>query len=90
MLTHHDIKFVVHSCARLSTCHKQEHGDVVEYIAKYLKSTSETGMLFHPKKNNAFKVHADANFSGDWLKGYVEFDHGAAKSRVGWIITYAY
>ena len=44
---------------------------------------------FHPKKNEAFKVYADANFAGNWFKEYAEFDPAAAKSRSGWVITYA-
>ena len=65
MLTRPDIQFVVHSCARYSTCPKQEHGEAVKYIAQYLKGTSEIGMLFHPKKNEAFRVYADANFASN-------------------------
>ena len=88
-LTHPDMQYAVHSCAIFSTCPKQEHGYAVEYIAKHLKGTSKIGMLFHPKKNEAFKVYADSDFSGDWLKEYAEFDPATAKSRLGWIITYA-
>ena len=61
MLTCHDIQLAVHSCARYSNCPKQEHGEAVKYIARYLKGTLEVGMLFHPKKNDAFRVYGDAN-----------------------------
>ena len=31
----------------------------------------------------------DANFASNWLKEYVKFDPAMAKSRSGWVITYA-
>ena len=83
MFMYPDIQFVVHSCARYSTCPKQEHGEAVEYIARYLKGTSEVGMLFHSKKNEPFRAYADANFAGNWLKEYAEFNPATAKSRSG-------
>ena len=68
-------------CVRFSTCPKKEHGDVVEYIARYLKITSESDMLFHPKMNEAFNVDADADFADNWLKEYADFDPATVKSR---------
>ena len=68
MLMHPGIQFVLHLCARFSTCPKQEHGDAIKYLSRYLKGTSEIAMLFHPKKNEVFKVYADADFAGNWLK----------------------
>ena len=87
MLMCADIQFAVYSCARYSTCPKQEHGEAIEYITRYLKGTSEVGMLFHPKKIEAFKVYVDANFAGNWLKEYAEFDHAMTISRSGLVMT---
>ena len=33
-------------------------------------------------------MYADADFSGNWLKDYAEFDLTTVKSRSGWVITY--
>ena len=44
-------------------------------------------MLFHPKRNEAFKVYADADFTSNWLKEYGEFDPAMAKSNPGWVIS---
>ena len=88
MLKIPDIQFAVHSCARFSTCTKQEHEDAVEFIAKNLKGTSKIGMLFYHKKNEAFKVYADADCSGNnWLKKYAECDPAIVKFRLGWILN---
>ena len=46
-------------------------------------------MLFHSKENEAFRVYADADFAGNWLKEYAKFDLTMAKSISGWFITYA-
>ena len=88
-LTRPDIQFAVHSCARFSTCAKYEHGEALEYIARYLKGTADLGITLHPKHDEGFRGYADADFVYNWLKEYVEFDPTTAKSRSGWVITYA-
>ena len=89
MLMCHDIQFVAHSCARYSTFPKQKHEEVVEYIDRYLKGMSKVEMPFHPKRNEAFNQSTDADFTGNWLQEYVKSDPTMAKSRSGWVITYA-
>jgi hypothetical protein len=88
-LTRPDIAYAVHQCARFSTCPKKEHGDAIEYICKYLKGTPHIGITLKPIKNQGFRVYADADFSGNWIKNYPAIDPSTAKSRSGWIITYA-
>ena len=81
-LTRPDIQFAVHSCARFSTCAKYEHGEALEYIARYLKGTADLGITLHPKHDEGFRGYADADFVYNWLKEYVEFDPTTAKSRL--------
>ena len=59
-----------------------------QIFCRYLKGKSEIGMLFCPKKNEALKLYAYADFAGNWLKEYTEFDPATAKSRSGWVITF--
>lgn len=88
-LTHPEIAFAVHACARFSTCPKKEHGEAVEYIARYLKTVADQGIKLHPRRNQGFECYADADFSGNWMKEYAQFDPTTAKSRSGWVILYA-
>ena len=57
-----DIQYDVHSYARLSANPKQEHGEAIEYIIRYLKGTQDIGMILHHSNKNVFKVYADADF----------------------------
>ena len=88
-LTRQDIQFVIHSCARISICTKLKHGEALKYITRYLKGTAALGITLHPKQDQGFRVYGDADFGGNWLKEYAEFDLITAKSRSGGFITYA-
>ena len=70
----------VHACARFSINPKQEHGEAIEYIVKNLKGTQDIGIILHPNKKDAFKVYADADFWGKWIKNYAELDPATANS----------
>ena len=41
----------------------------------------------HPNQDQVFRVYADADLSGNWLKEYAEFDLTTAKYIFGWVIT---
>ena len=69
-----EIQFAIHSCARFSTCDKHEHEEALEYIARYLKGNADLVITLHPKQDQGFKVYADADFAGNWLKEYAKFD----------------
>ena len=45
-------------------------------------------MIFHPKAES-FRVFVDADFSGNWSKDSAEWDTDTARSRSGFVITYA-
>ena len=54
-----------------------------------MKGTADLGITLHSNQDQGFRVYADADFAGNWLKEYAKFDLTTAKSRLGWLITYA-
>jgi hypothetical protein len=53
--TRPDIVYAVHQCARFSSNPRQEHTDAVEYIARYLKGTSDLGLHFKLDTSKSFE-----------------------------------
>eukprot|EP00957_Ditylum_brightwellii_P129794 9900386-Ditylum_brightwellii.AAC.1 len=39
----------------------------MEHLAKYLAAMKVEGLLLEPNMEKCFKVHADANFIGNWM-----------------------
>ena len=67
---------------------KESHEKAVEYIAKYLSSTKDEGIILDPDPNKSVETYADADFAGNWYKPDAEFDVNTARSRTGFILTY--
>ena len=87
--THPELMYSAHSCARFSSNPCNEHGEVIDYIAKYLKNHVDDGIQLTPIRNQGFLVYCDADFAGNWNRQYAMTDPAAAKSRSDWIISYA-
>ena len=60
--------YAVHQCARFVTDPRQDHGDAIEYLVRFLKGTPDKGVNLRPDKSKAFEVYADAYFEGNWNK----------------------
>ena len=89
--TRPDIAVAVHQCARFSSDPKQSHADAVRYFGKYLQGTQDEGIYLDPDDDKSFECWVDADFLGQYVKGAddMELDAMTAKSRTGFIITYA-
>ncbi len=87
--TRPDISFAVHQCARSSSNPKQSHAIAVRYIARYLAGTREKGITLAPTKTKSFECYVDASHAGDWKQQSAANDPVTAKSRTGYVITYA-
>ena len=61
----------------------------MEYIARYLKGTSDLGLSFKPDISKSFECFADTDYCGNWYRSFAETEPSTAKSRSGWIISYA-
>ena len=61
----------------------------MEYIARYLKGTSDLGLSFKPDIPKFFECFSDVNYCGNLSRSFAETDPSTAKSCSGWIISYA-
>jgi hypothetical protein len=89
--TRPDIAVAVHQCARFSSNPKQYHADALRYFGRYLQGTQDQDMILDPKNEKSFECWVDADFLGQYVKGAedMHLDAMMAKSRTGFIITYA-
>eukprot|EP00804_Cyclotella_cryptica_P023589 CCRYP_011926-RA/>CCRYP_011926-RA protein AED:0.24 eAED:0.24 QI:0/-1/0/1/-1/1/1/0/157 len=81
--------YAVHQVAKYSDDPRQEHGEAIVYIMKYLKATRHIGLRFKPDASKGFQCYCDADFAGNWNKEFAETDPSTAKSRNGWVVFYA-
>ncbi len=81
--------YAVHQCARFSNNPKQSHANAVKYLCRYLLATKDKGMILKPDLSKSFEVHVDCDFAGNWVKEDAMNDPSTAKSRSGYIISYA-
>jgi hypothetical protein len=87
--TRPDIMYAVHQVAKYSANPRQEHGEAIIYIVKYLKATRHIGLHFKPDASKGFHCYCDAQFASNWNKEFAETDPSTAKSRSGWMVFYA-
>ena len=87
--TRPDIAYAVHQCARFASDPKKSHGEAVKRIVKYLKGTRDQGLIFKPDATKSFECYVDADFCGNWNRETAEHDASTAKSRTGYVVTFA-
>jgi len=86
--TRPDIAQALHQCARYSADPKVEHGQALTWLGRYLVGTRDKGIIFKPQEQS-FDCHVDADFAGNWNKEEAPDDPDTARSRSGYVITYA-
>ena len=86
--TRSDISYATHQCARFSSCSKKEHGKAVRHIGRYLKGNKTRGTIMSPN-TEGLEMYVDADFAGNWDATEAASDRDTARSRHGYIITYA-
>jgi len=85
-----DIAYAVHKCAQYASDPRKEHGEAVRWLGRYLKGTRDKGTILRPVKGKDLEVYVDADFAGNWnAKEAALNDRDTARSRHGYIITYA-
>jgi hypothetical protein len=60
----------------------------IKMVGRYLMSTSDKGIICTPRKES-FQCYCDADFSGNWEAAIAEHDGSTARSRSGYVVTYA-
>ena len=83
-----EIAYIVHQCARFSISPKLEHSKAIRWLAQYLHSTRDKGMIFHPDTSKGLELFVDADFAGNWDPEETQ-DIDTARSRHGFAIKYA-
>jgi hypothetical protein len=66
--TRPDIAYATHQVARFCEDPKASHGEAIEHIAKYLRDTSDQGIILRPSPEKSFDVFADAEVSKSTLE----------------------
>ena len=84
-----DIAYATHQCARFCVDPKESHVKAVIHLTKYLQGTINDGIILDPKENKSFEAFADADLAGNWNSQTAMDDPSTAKSRTGFVITYA-
>jgi hypothetical protein len=87
--TRADISYATHQCARFCEDPRKEHGDAVRWLSRYLKGTKNRGLVLDPDASKGLEVHVDASFTSDWDPKEALKDKDTARSRHGYVISYA-
>ena len=87
--TRGDLGYSVHQCARFMSKPTRMHGEAVKRIGRYLLGTRNKGFIFKPDEELSFECYVDADYCGNWNSKVIDEDPSSAKSRTGYIITYA-
>jgi hypothetical protein len=80
--TRPDIAYAVHQCARFSAEPKQQHGEAIRWIARYLKGTRDKGIILTPDADEQLEIYVDTDFAGYWDPEGTD-DKDTARSRHG-------
>ena len=86
--TRPDISCAVHQCARFCSKPKAKHAEAVKRIGRYLLETQDKGLIMKPNKNG-MECWVDASHASEWSNKASREDPNTARSRMGYIITYA-
>ena len=87
--TRGDISYATHMLARFCTCPKQEHGAAAKWLGRYLAETKDKGIIMRPDPTKGLELHCDSDFAGAWDPELAGEDIDTARSRHGYIISYA-
>ena len=87
--TRGDISYVTHHVARYVNNPKKEHGEAIKCLVRYLAGTMDKGYVMTPDPSKGVEIYVDASFCQDWDPTLAGQDIDTARSRYGYIITYA-
>jgi hypothetical protein len=86
--TRPDISCAVHQCARHCANPKIQHTAAVKRIGRYLLGTKDKGLIMKPNQEG-MECWVDASHASEWNNKTASSDPNTARSRMGYIITYA-
>ena len=83
-----ELAYAVHQAARFSEMPKKSHTEHVHCIGCFLLGMKTEEIILHPK-DPIFECYADADFCGLWNKETATEDPSTARSRTGYLLTFA-
>jgi hypothetical protein len=86
--TRPDILFSVHQCAHFCSDPRLSHEKAVKRIVRYLKRTSNEGIILRPDSTKGIQCFVDADFASGWTSSDCD-EPSSVYSRAGFIIMYA-
>jgi hypothetical protein len=86
--TRPDISCAVHQCARHCDNPKVQHTIAVKRIGRYLLASKDKGLIMKPNQEG-MECWVDAAHASEWNNKTASDDPNTARSRMGYIITYA-
>ena len=81
------IAYTMHQCARFTVDPKQEHTQAISWLGRYLKFTSDKGIILNPKEERQIEVPVDADFVGNWNKEKTD-DMDTSRYQHGYVIKF--
>ena len=69
--------------------HRAHSARAILFMCKYLCETRNKGIILDLQTEKSLEVYADADFAGNWNKSTAANDVSTAKSRTGYVITFA-
>ena len=86
--TRPEIAMAVHQCVRFNNQPMLSHEQAIKRIAKYLKGTSDQGIVYNPDKTKVIECYVDADFAGGWSQADANNPENVMSST-GFAIYYA-
>jgi hypothetical protein len=83
-----ELMVAVHQCARFSADPRLQHEQAIKRIVRYLKRTSDKGLILRPDVSRGLECHVDADFAGGFSTEHSD-DATTCLSRTGYIIWFA-
>ena len=86
--TRPDIAMSVYQFVRFNNQPMLSHERAIERIAKYLRGTSDRGIVYHPNKTKGIECYVDADFASGWSQADADNPENVM-SRTGCTIYYS-
>jgi hypothetical protein len=83
-----DIAYATHQLARFAANPREEHDKAAKWLGRYLSGSKDKGIVMTPA-NKGFECYVDADFAGNWDSDEAMDNADTARSRSGFVITYA-
>ena len=85
--TRPDISYSTHQCARFVEQPKDEHGEAIRQIVRYLIGSKDKGITIEPDLSKGLEVYVDSDFADNWDRNDSS-NKDTTRTRHGYYISY--